>query len=214
MKEFEKIEAILFDFDMTLVDSSYAIHRCINLLAEYAGLNLVPREKVLKNIGLKIEDCYINFWGEFKQEWLDYYRELFMVEEKAGLILYPGVVETLNELKEKGLKVGVASNRHNVTTVLEATKLSEFLDVSVGLNDVKNAKPNPDILYKGLETLGVPHENSIYVGDTDIDMQTTVAAGIRGVGTTTGNFSAKELKEHGAWRVIDDIREIMTLILE
>jgi phosphoglycolate phosphatase-like HAD superfamily hydrolase len=65
-----------------------------------------------------------------------------------------------------------------------------------------------------LETLGVPHENSIYVGDTDIDMQTTVAAGIRGVGTTTGNFSAKELKEHGAWRVIDDIREIMTLILE
>ena len=63
MKEFEKIEAILFDFDMTLVDSSYAIHRCINLLAEYAGLNLVPREKVLKNIGLKIEDCYINFLG-------------------------------------------------------------------------------------------------------------------------------------------------------
>ena len=214
MKEFERIDAILFDFDMTLVDSSYAIHRCINLLADYAGLKPVSREKVLKNIGLKIEDCYINFWGEFKQEWLDYYRELFVAEEKAGLILYPGVVETLNDLKEKGLRIGVASNRHNVTSVLEATKLSEYLDVSVGLNDVKNAKPSPDILYKGLDTLGVSYKNGIYVGDTDIDMQTTVAAGIRGVGTTTGNFSAKELKAHGAWRVIDNIKEIMTLTSE
>lgn len=214
MKEFERIDAILFDFDMTLVDSSYAIHRCINLLADYAGLKPVSREKVLKNIGLKIEDCYINFWGEFKQEWLDYYRELFVAEEKAGLILYPGVVETLNDLKEKGLRIGVASNRHNVTSVLEATKLSEYLDVSVGLNDVKNAKPSPDILYKGLDTLGVSYKNGIYVGDTDIDMQTTVAAGIRGVGTTTGNFSSKELKAHGAWRVIDNIKEIMTLTSE
>ena len=214
MKEFERIDAILFDFDMTLVDSSYAIHRCINLLADYAGLKPVSREKVLKNIGLKIEDCYINFWGEFKQEWLDYYRELFVAEEKAGLILYPGVVETLNDLKEKGLRIGVASNRHNVTSVLEATKLSEYLDVSVGLNDVKNAKPSPDILYKGLDTLGVSYKNGVYVGDTDIDMQTTVAAGIRGVGTTTGNFSSKELKAHGAWRVIDNIKEIMTLTSE
>ena len=212
MTDFKKIEAVLFDFDMTLVDSSYAIHRCLNLLADHVGLRNVSREEVLENIGLRIEDCYRNFWGEFRQEWLDYYRELFLAEEQSGLIIFPGVVETLTSLRKKNIKVGVASNRHKVNSVLEATKLSEHLDVSLGLSDVENAKPEPDILYKAFDIMKIPYEKGVYVGDTDVDMKTTVTAGIRGIGVTTGNFSAKELKRHGAWKVLDDIRDITSLI--
>ncbi|NLV82027.1 MAG: HAD family hydrolase [Synergistaceae bacterium] len=206
-----EIKGILFDFDMTLVDSSYAIHRCINLLADYIGVEHVSREKVLENIGFTIEDCYRNFWGDFKQEWLDYYREMFRSEEQDGLLLFPGVLETLSILREQEIKVGVASNRYIIQPVLEATKLAEYLDASVGLIDVENAKPEPDILYKGFEQLDVSLENAVYVGDTDIDMKTTIAAGVRGIGMTTGNFSSKSLKKFGAWKVMDDVREILAL---
>ena len=52
-------------------------------------------------------------------------------------------------------------------------------------------------------------EVSIYVGDTDIDMQTAVAAGTRGVGMTTGNFDAETLAGAGAWRVLDDLNGVV-----
>ena len=62
-----KIKAVLFDFDMTLVDSSYAIHHCTNLLASYLGFEEISREKVLSAIGLTIEDSWRMFWGDFRQ---------------------------------------------------------------------------------------------------------------------------------------------------
>ena len=51
-----RIGAVLFDFDMTLVDSSYAITECTNLLADAKGLARVTREEILKVIGLPIEE--------------------------------------------------------------------------------------------------------------------------------------------------------------
>ena len=63
-------KAVIFDFDMTLADSSYAIHHCSNLLARKFGLEEVSREVVLAGIGLPIEDCWRLYWGDFKEEWL------------------------------------------------------------------------------------------------------------------------------------------------
>ena len=70
-------KAVIFDFDMTLADSSYAIHHCSNLLARKFGLEEVSREVVLAGIGLPIEDCWRLYWGDFKEEWLGYYRDEF-----------------------------------------------------------------------------------------------------------------------------------------
>lgn len=214
MPSYKKIKGILFDFDMTLVDSSYAIHRCTNRLADHLGFERISREKVLENIGFTIEDCYRNYWGDFKQEWLDFYRETFRDEEQEDLRLFPGVIETLGTLRERGIKIGVASNRSVVKNVIAATKLSEHIEVSVGSGDVKNAKPEPDMLHMGFELLDVPLENAVYVGDTDIDIKTTIAAGVRGIGVTTGNFSHADFKKFGAWKVMDNIREILPLISE
>ena len=67
MRFTKKIKAVLFDFDMTLVDSSYAIHHCTKLLAGHLGFDQISREKVLSAIRLTIEDSWRMFWGEFRQ---------------------------------------------------------------------------------------------------------------------------------------------------
>lgn len=207
----EKIKAVLFDFDMTLVDSSYAIHHCTNLLASHLGFDHISREKVLSAIGLTIEDSWQMFWGDFRQEWVDFYRANYIEEEQAKLRFFPNTLVTLERLRMMGIKVGVVSNRRFAKRPVEFMGLTPMLDVVVGLEDVERAKPEPDSLIKGFETLGLQPSEVLYVGDTDIDMMTTVAAGCMGIGMTTGNFGKEALSRAGAGEVMDDLGEIPLL---
>ena len=206
-----KIKAVLFDFDMTLVDSSYAIHHCTNMLAAHLGFREISYSEVLGAIGMTIEDSWRSFWGDFRQEWVDYYRANFRGEEQSRLRLFPNSIDTLKILRENGCMVGVVSNRRFAKLPVEHLGLTSMLDVVVGLEDVERAKPNPDSLLKGFASVGVSPSDGIYVGDTDIDMKTSIAAGTRGVGMTTGNFTEAGLKAAGAWRVLSDLSEIPLL---
>lgn len=210
----KKIKAVLFDFDMTLVDSSYAIHHCTNLLASHLGFEEVSREKVLAAIGLTIEDSWRSFWGDFRQEWVDHYRSSYRDEEQARLKFFPNTLSTLEDLRSKGIKVGVVTNRRFARRPVEYMGLSSMLDVVIGLEDVERAKPEPDPLLKGFGMLGISPTEGLYVGDTDIDMITSAAAGSLGIGMTTGNFDEPGLKRAGAWRVMDDLGEIPPLFAD
>ncbi|WP_455598354.1 HAD family hydrolase [Cloacibacillus sp.] len=201
-------KAVIFDFDMTLADSSYAIHHCSNLLARKFGLKEISREVVLAGIGLPIEDCWRLYWGDFKDEWLSYYRNEFRGVEQTGIRLFPNTVAALEKLRGAGIKTGVVSNRRFARRVLDATELTPYMDVIVGLEDVTNVKPDPEALFKAVGKLGVAAGEAVYVGDTDIDMRTAAAAAVRGVGMTTGNFDEEGLSAAGAWRVCSDLIEV------
>ncbi|MDD2206043.1 MAG: HAD-IA family hydrolase [Aminobacterium sp.] len=205
------IKAVVFDFDMTLADSSYAITDCTNRLAQEHGLRKVTREEVLKTIGMPIRDSWLQLWGEFKEEWLTQYRGFFVEQEYAGIRLFPGTVMLLESLRNKGIRLAVASNRQNARPVVESQKLDGFFEHIIGIQDVEHPKPAPDILHKSMELLDAAPEEIFYVGDTDLDMMTSVAAGVRGVGLTTGNFSSHELKNSGAYYTFDKIEDILTL---
>ncbi len=204
----KETKAVIFDFDMTLADSSYAIHHCSNLLARKFGLKEVSREVVLAGIGLPIEDCWRLYWGDFQEEWLGYYRDEFRGVEQTGIRLFPNTVAALEKLRGAGIKTGVVSNRRFARRVVEATKLTPYMDVIIGLEDVTRAKPDPEALFKAIAALGVDALGTVYVGDTDIDMKTSVAAAVRGIGMTTGHFGEEGLASAGAWRVCSDLSEI------
>ena len=214
MSETANVKAFLFDFDMTLVDSSYGIHHCTNLLAEHFGLNNVTRAQVLYTIGFTMEESWKYLFGAFKEEWLQYYRENFRELEESKLKLFPNTVKTLETLHTKGYKVGVVTNRRFAMRPIKATGLEQLLDVVVGLEDGKPPKPDPYILLKGSELAGALPSEVVYVGDTDIDMKTAASANVRGIGMTTGNFSGTELSAAGAWRTMDDLSGILLLMGE
>lgn len=208
----QPIAAVLFDFDMTLVDSSYVITECTNLMADEKGLPRVTREDLLKVIGLPIEESWRSLWGRFDEEWLDYYRGHFRGMEQAGFVKFPGTVVVPEFLKDKGIKVGVVSNRKFASLSVEKFGLSHLFDTVVGLEDVKQAKPHPESLLLALDRVGVGAAQAVYVGDTDIDMKTAVAAEVRGIGVTTGAFEREQLLEAGATWVCGDLRDIPSLL--
>lgn len=211
-----RVTAVLFDFDMTLIDSSYAITECTNLLAKAKGQRPVTREEVLAVIGLPIEKSWETLWGEgvVEPDWVQYYREHLRGAESVNYRLFPGSLEVPKILKEKGLGVGIVSNRRFARLAVEGVGMAPLMDVIVGLEDVQHPKPDPESVQVGIAKLGADARSVLYVGDTDIDMRTACAAGIRGIGVTTGNFNDTELLAAGAHRVCDDLYEIVDLVKE
>jgi phosphoglycolate phosphatase len=202
----------MFDFDMTLVDSSYAVTECTNLFAEEKGLRKVTREERLSYLGVPMKDEWTAMWGEYDPAWLDYYREKYANLEYERTKLFAGTRETVTALSRAGLKVGVVTNRRNAVDAVNRTGLSGLFDVLIGLNDVKNAKPHPEPLLAAIELAGATTDCALYVGDTRIDMETALAAGVRGIGMTTGNYGEESLKDAGASWVCSDLLEILGII--
>jgi HAD superfamily hydrolase (TIGR01509 family) len=208
------VKAICFDFDMTLVDSSYGITHCMNLLARDRGLREVSREEVLATIGDPIRVAWEKLWGEFHPQWVDIYRERFRGEEAARMRPYPDARPVLERLRKAGIRIGLVSNRTCASAAVQGAGMTDLFETVIGLENVKNPKPHPEPLLKGMEDLGACAAETIYVGDTDLDMMTAVAAGVRGVGITTGNFDAPGLRKAGAWRTVDSLLELEALVTQ
>jgi phosphoglycolate phosphatase len=206
------ITAVMFDFDMTLADSSYAMTECTNMFAREKGLREVTREERVACLGVAMEDEWRAMWGEYDPSWIDHYRANYASLEYERIRLFDGTKETVTALSEAGIKVGVVTNRHNAEGAIDGTGLHGLFDVAVGLSDVKNPKPHPEPLLTAIARAGVSPWSTLYAGDTVIDMETAVAAGVRGIGMTTGNFGRDALTQAGASWICSDLREIIGII--
>ena len=196
---------VLFDFDMTLVDSSYAITRCLNLVAEHFGLAPLSRDVVLAGIGLPMEEACHNYWGSYDEAWLEYYRAELRQEEYDHLRPYPSAVPLLQQLRALGISTGIVTNRRYASKAAGAAGLDSFMDCLVGLEEVSRGKPFPDPLLHALKELDCPPEKALYVGDTAEDMAAAYAAGIYGVGVLSGGRSGEILRKAGARQVLDSL---------
>ncbi|WP_286974356.1 HAD family hydrolase [Acetomicrobium sp. UBA5826] len=207
-----KVRALLFDFDMTLVDTSHAIAYAMNYFARIMGLRAVSYEEVLSTIGIPMEKSLRCLWNEFRPEWLDIYSKECRPLEYERMKLFPGTEEVLQALRNRGLMLAITSNRRKAKKAVRHLGIDKYFDIVLGLEDVDRAKPDPYILFKAVESLGVDKDEAIYVGDTVIDMETANNADIMGIGLATGPNSAEDLKKAGALMVLSDIKEIPNIL--
>jgi queuosine biosynthesis protein QueD len=207
-----KIEAVLFDFDMTLVDSSYVITDCTNKLADMYGLRRITREELMTVIGLPLAEAWERQWGRVEPEWLDTYRAKFRDAEQEGMREYPGARVVPAALRAAGIRTGVVSNRTYARLAVDKAGMSDLFDVVVGFENVTKPKPDAEPVLHALAQIGVRPWNAVYVGDTDVDMMTAVNAGVRGIGVTTGNFGGEDLRAAGAEWVCGALEEIPAII--
>lgn len=208
------ISLMVFDHDMTIVDSSYAIMGGFNYVARHEGLPEVSHELTMKYIATPLPTFCEGLLGDYRPEWVKLYRE-FGAEHEAELIRpFDDTVPTLKALRERGIKLAVLSNREYPRLVLERTGLAQYFDEIVGALEPYGKlpyKPNPAMMNELLSHMNIPASEAVYIGDADIDIVTAEAADVRSIGITTGNFSKEDFALMGAWKSIDRLAELKAI---
>ena len=206
------VRTVIFDFDMTLVDSIYAITRGLNKMAEHFNLRRVDESDTRRVISLEAKEFWKALWGREDPAWRDYFVTAVAGQEKNYLEVAPGAVDLLRRLKDEGFGVGLATNRDNAWYALGAIGLAKYFDTAVGSRDVPRGKPSPDMILMAMEQMGASPGQTIYVGDSPYDMQAASKAGIRAVGVLEGGTSRADLLAAGAWQVrptLSDLDDIL-----
>lgn len=206
------LRGIVFDFDLTLVDSAGGICANLNALAAEKKLRRLQLAEVRRTIGWALVDAMRSFWGDgpIEEEWLPRYRSFFEERNYAGVVPFPETVQALEKLRSYGVMLAIATNRLTPLGIVRAAGLDTLCPIIVGI-DGFNPKPDPAVVLEALRRMGLKADEGIYVGDTNIDMKTAVNAEVIGVGVTTGNHDAAALKESGAAHIIKSLGELPEL---
>lgn len=215
------IKACIFDLDGTLADTLESMAYIANLIMEKFGLTPMPVENFKyycgEGAGMLMRRC-LKDAGDPKLEHLEegerIYREMFAENPMYKVNHYPGMPETIRELKRRGLKLGVCSNKpHPAAVKVIAQMFGDDFDAVMGQSDAIRRKPAPDGALKLAQEFHVQPQECMYVGDTATDMQTGKAAGMFTVGALWGFRDEKELTENGA-DILADVPTDLLKILE
>jgi phosphoglycolate phosphatase len=173
--------AVLFDFDGTLGDSYPAIAASVNHVRGLRGLAPLTIAEVRRHVGRGAEYLLRHTvpGGDIDGA-VAGYRAHHPSVLRSGTRLMPGAAEALAAVHDRGLRLGVCSNKPVAFTreLLEFFGVAKFLDVVLGPEDVARPKPAPDMLLAALALLQLRPEEVLYVGDMTVDVQTARAAGV------------------------------------
>ena len=126
---------------------------------------------------------------------------------------YDGVQELLHSLKSRGVKMAIVTNKYQAAA--EELRVKFFADtvgLIVGDLPTRRRKPEPDGVYAALEALGADKAGAVYVGDTEVDMQTAENAGIDCISAAWGYRTAEELRALGARRIAETPGKLLEML--
>jgi len=214
-------DAVLFDFDGTLVDSAPDIIAALNLLLGELGQAHVDYdafrtragdgakhllEQVLTERGASFDDAEL---PGLVERLLAHYFEIMTDNTRP----YPAVPDILAEIYQSGMALGVCTNRTQATTdqLLNNFGLAQMFGAVLCADTVTAKKPDARHLFEAIERLGASPERTIMVGDTATDVAAARNAGIKVVAVSYG-YSARPAADLGADAVIADFAELPALL--
>lgn len=207
----------LFDFDYTLADSHKGIVMCFRHVLNIHGIENVSDEAIKKTIGLTLIDAFRVLTGSEDKELLTRYKEDYMLKADEVMtkntLLYKETIPMFKRLKRAGHKVGIVSTklRYRIEQTLEAYGLEGFVDLIIGGEDVEEAKPNPQGIYKAIEYFQAVKEEVLYVGDSYIDAEAARNAGVAFMGVTTGTTTKEDFLAYPHIKIMDTLDEVASI---
>ncbi len=214
------INSVIFDLDGTLLNTLEDIADSANETIRQFGMEPHPVESYRSFVGNGLQNLIKRIMpDESKTDILERGVETFRTvygrrwHEKTRP--YPGIMEMLDSLQRAGVKIAVLSNKPDTftqTCVQHFFPSISFHAVSGKKDDVP-LKPDPQSTFSVLRALAVEPEQSLFVGDSSVDIRTGIAAGMSTIGVDWGFRTASELREAGAERVISSPQEILRYVI-
>jgi len=218
------IKAVVFDLDGTIASFNIDYRAVRADVRDFLIKNGLPASVLSINESifemLKKTEIFMKNNGKSEKTLMETRQKALAIAEKYELEaskttgLLPGVLETLKALKKMNLKIGLCTINSEKSTsyILKRFGITEFFDAVAPRDNVKYVKPNTEHLEATLKALGVNPEETMVVGDSQIDMKCAKELTAIAVGLPTGVSSPKELISSGANYFITSITDLPTLI--
>jgi len=211
----------MYDLDGTLLDTADEIAQAVNLTLNEFGLESVSVDQVRNWIGHGTGWLMKRAWEEQKgsadavsdADW-DKVMKRFVhhYEATAGTTStpFPHVLETLRKARDYGVKQAVVTNKERrfADRILEKHGLTDQFDLIVCGDSLSVKKPNPAVITHCLNTLGATQGESLFIGDSEIDVSTAKAAGVMCWAVPYGYNLGRPISEAMPDRIVPDIREV------
>lgn len=214
-------QLVMFDLDGTLLNTINDLMNACNYALSQFGYPLHDEASYKKFVGNGIyklversmpeEKRIPEHILEVKAVFDAYYKEHSLDETKP----YEGLKELLVKLNEKEIQCGVVTNKaHAYATQLVKQFFGETIQLTLGQREGIPTKPHPYSVEEMMTYFKMEKEDCIYIGDSNVDIQTAKAAGVTSVGVLWGFRDAKELQSEGADYLVSHAKEIEQLVLE
>ncbi len=204
----------IFDFDGTLMDTSGVILSTIKATIKEMQLPDKTEEECRSIIGIRTDEAGRYLYPDLdisNAEFAKVFRANYdRLQKNAKEKPFPGVIETLKTLKDDGHRLAVASSRRlaSLTDYLDRLGIKDWFDLIVGADSVTKGKPDPEPVLTILNALNWNSDDTLVVGDADVDIMMGNAAGCKTCAVTYGNGSIASLKAANPNYMIDDFKEL------
>lgn len=209
---------VIFDLDGTLLDTIDDIRTSINMGLEKYGYSKHTREEIINAIGngsAFLVNRLIPGGGENPdaEKVLAFHRSFY--PENCDVLTKPfdGITELLKYLSEREYKLAVASNKpDNATKQLVKNHFGSMISVAVGEQPTMQRKPAPDMAFFAMRELGSVPEECVYVGDSEVDIETAKNAGMKCISVSWGYRKRELLLQSGAEAITDRPEDIKRFV--
>ena len=208
----------IFDFDGTLMDTSGVILSTIKATIKEMGLPEKTDEECRSIIGIRTDEAGRYLYPELdisNKEFARVFRVNYdRLKAGANENTFPGVLETLAELREKGCGLAIASSRRlaSLNDYLEGLGIRDWFEMVVGADSVTKGKPDPEPVLTILDALGWQPTSTLVVGDADVDIMMGNAAGCKTCAVTYGNGSTASLRAASPDYMADTFPAILNIV--
>jgi phosphoglycolate phosphatase len=210
----DNVNAVIFDFDYTLVDSSSASIECVSYALKQMKLPMPSTESIKKTIGLSIEDTLKALCQIDDPEAASEFRRLFVVRADEvmleRIVFLNGAKQVLMDLHRRHLGVGIVSNRYRyrIEAFISREHVKWAIDVVVGCEDEPKLKPDPAALLMAVHKLGRTHQQTVYVADNLIDAETAQRIHVPFIAVLTGASHKEDFVKYSPCCIINNLQEL------
>lgn len=209
--------AVLFDWDGTVMDSTYSIASSIQLASADLELPVPSIQQASWVIGLSLESALYRAVPDLTTEqmplFLERYRYHFM-QRDPHIKLFDGILPFMGELRGRQIALGVATgkSRQGLDRVLQQVNLSTFFDATRCADETRS-KPDPEMLHQLLAELMLEPEQVLMVGDTVHDIHMAANAGMDSVAVTYGAHDPQTLAKAEPTVMVDNVAQMRDWVL-
>lgn len=210
------MKALLFDFDGTLLNTNELIIKTFMHVLNDRFPGQYTEKDCIQFIGPSLKETFQQITPNEVDEMIAKYRKWNLAHHDEYVTEFDGVNSTLEQLKEQGIKMAIVSTkkRDTIERGLKLMKAEHYFEFYIGIEDVKNVKPDPEPVLLALKKLGVSNERALMIGDNYHDILAGKNAGVKTAGVAWSIKGEEYLKQFNPDYMLYHMTDLLGIVKE